>query len=69
MLWETQDGKPLDELLPEATCENAVRWIDTSCMIVDSLTKKMNSSLLLKVMEEGKISLQTTVESLESEEP
>ena len=63
MLWEKQDGTSLDELLPERICENAVRWIDTSCMIVDCLTKKMDPSVLLKVMNEGQISLQPTVES------
>ena len=63
MLWETQDGTSLDELLPESTCENAVRWIDTSCTIVDCLTKKMDPSVLLKVMQDGVISLQPTVDS------
>ena len=63
MLWETQDGTSLDELLPESTCENAVRWIDTSCMVVDSLTKKMDPSVLLKVMQEGVVNLQATVDS------
>ena len=63
MLWEKQDGTSLNELLPEAICENAVRWLDTSCMIVDSLTKKMDSTILLKLMEDGRLSLQPTVES------
>ena len=63
MLWETQDGTSLDELLSEDICENAVRWIDTSCMVVDCLTKKMDPSVLLKVMSEGKINLQATVDS------
>ena len=63
MLLETQDGTSLDELLPEEACENAVRWIDTSCMIVDCLTKKMDPSLVLKVMKEGRTSLQPTVDS------
>ena len=63
MLWETHDGTSLDELLPESVCENAVRWIDTSCMVVDSLTKKMDSNILTKLKEEGRINLQPTVES------
>ena len=41
LLWEKADGTNLDELLPEDAAENAVRWIDTSRMIVDCLTKKM----------------------------
>ena len=49
--------------MPEATCENAVRWIDTSCMVVDCLTKRMDPSVLIRLMRTGTISLQATVES------
>ena len=61
MLWENADGTPLDDLMPEATCENAVRWIDTSCMIVDCLTKRMDPKVLIRVMRTGTVSLQPTV--------
>ena len=40
LLWEKADGTNLDELEPEDVAENAVRWIDTSTMIVDCLTKR-----------------------------
>lgn len=53
----------MDELMPEASCENAVRWIDTSCMIVDCLTKRMDPIVLIRLMPTGTISLQATVES------
>ena len=63
MLWEKADGTNLDELLPENVAENAIRWIDTSCMVVDCLTKKMNPDVLLKLMRTGRLSLQATNES------
>ena len=63
MLWEKSDGTNLDELPPEAQAENAVRWIDTSCMIVDCFTKKMSPEVLLKLMQRGYLDLQPTVES------
>ena len=63
MLWEKADGTPLDDLMPEATCENAVRWIDTRCMIVDCFTKRMDPKVLIRVMRTGTVSLQPTVES------
>ena len=41
MLWENADGKSLDNLEPADIAENTVRWIETSCMIVDCLIKRM----------------------------
>ena len=63
MLWEKADGTNLDELLPEEAAENAVRWIDTSCMVVDCLTKKMKPDVLMRMMKSGKLSLKPTPES------
>ena len=63
LLWEKADGTSLDELLPDHMAENAVRWIDTSCMIVDCLTKKMKPDVLLKLMKSGKLVLRATPES------
>ena len=60
MLWEKVDGTPLDDLMPQATCENAVRWIDTSCMIVVCLTKRMDPTVLIRLMRASTISLQPT---------
>ena len=45
LLLDKADGTNLDELEPEDIAENAVRWIDTSCMVVDCLTKKMNPAI------------------------
>ena len=64
LLWEKAVGTNLDELLPEDVCENAVRWIDTSCMVVDCLTKRMRPDLLLKLMSFGKLDLKPTDESV-----
>ena len=63
MLWEKSDGTNLDELGPEDVAENAVRWIDTSCMVVDCLTKKMSPTILLKLIASSRLSLEATVES------
>ena len=63
MLWEKSDGTPLDELLPEDIAENAVRWIDISCMVVDCLTKKMKPDVMLKIMNDGILNLRPTPES------
>ena len=63
LFWEKSDGSILDELEPEKVAENAVRWIDTSCMIVDCLTKRMKTDLMLKVMEQGRLCLKPTAES------
>ena len=63
MLWENSDGTNLDELLPENVAENAVRWIDTRCMVVDCLTKKMQPDVMLKLMHSGRLDLEATPES------
>ena len=63
MLWEKADGTDLDELMPQDIAENAVRWIDTSCMIVDCLTKKMRPDLMINLIRTGELSLKPTVES------
>ena len=63
MLWEKADGTNLDELLPEEVAENAVRWIDTSCMVVDCLTKRMKPDVLINLIETGILSLKATPES------
>ena len=42
--------------------KNAIRWIDTSCMVVDCLTKKMSPAILLKLIAESRLSLGPTIE-------
>ena len=63
MLWEKSDGTNLDELPPIEEAENAVRWIDTSCMIVDCLTKKMRPDTMIKRTSTGRLSLRASAES------
>ena len=63
MLWESADGTPLDELMPERAAENAVRWIDTSCMLGDCLTKRMKPDIMIQTMGSGVLSLKATPES------
>ena len=63
MFWVKSGGTPFDELMPEATCENAAFWIDTSCMIVDCLTKRMDPIALIRLMRTDTISLHATVYS------
>ena len=64
VLWEKADGTDLEELLPATLAENAVRWIDTSCMIVDCLTKKMKPDVMHRLQESGRLSLKATAESV-----
>eukprot|EP00973_Karenia_brevis_P081826 11344271-Karenia_brevis.AAC.1 len=63
MLWEKSDGTNLDKLLPEHAAESAVRRIDTSCMVVDCLTKRMKTDVLMKLTKSGRLSLRPTPES------
>ena len=63
LLWEKPDGTNLDELEPATIAANTVRWIDTSCMIVDCLTKRMKPTVLLKLMKTGQLCLEATAES------
>ena len=63
MLWEKSDGTNLDDLMPEEMAENAVRWIDTSCMVVDCLTKRMRPDSMTWLMDNGKLCLRATPES------
>ena len=53
MLWGKSDGTNLGELMPEDSVENAVRWIDTSCMLVDCLAKRMNPMVMINSMKNG----------------
>ena len=53
----------MDDLEPEDIAENAVRWIDTSCMVVDCLAQKMNPAILLRLVASSRLSLKPTIES------
>ena len=64
VLWEKADGTDLEELQPIDVAENAIKWIDTSCMIVDCLTKKMKPDVVHKLQQSGRLSLKPTPESV-----
>jgi hypothetical protein len=63
VLWSKPDGTEFDELPPEAMAENAVRWIDTSSMVVDCLTKKMSPEVVHRVQTTCQLNLEATPES------
>ena len=60
LLWERSDGTILDELDSADVAENAIRWIDTSCMVVDCLTKKMNPKAMIDLMGAGYLDLKAS---------
>ena len=62
-MWSKPDGTEFDELPPEAMAENAVRWIDTSSMVVDCLTKKMSPEVVHRVQTTCQLNLEATPES------
>ena len=44
MIWLTPDGELREDIGPDQP--DMVRWIDTSCMVADCLTKRMRSDRL-----------------------
>ena len=63
-LWTYSDGRPKDHIYDDQT--DAVRWIDTSTMIVDPLTKEGGRGFkdrLVKTYSEGHMDLEPTAES------
>jgi hypothetical protein len=64
VLWKEADGTDLEELQPIDVAENAIKWTDTSCMIVDCLTKKMQPDVIHKLRQSGRLSLKPTPESV-----
>jgi hypothetical protein len=61
VLWEDTAGDPRDAL--EATDQDRIRWIDTSAMLADSLTKTMKCDRLRKFLDSGDMNLEATDES------
>ena len=55
--------EPHEELPADYKATNIVRWIDTSVMIADCLTKKMQPDVMLKLMHSGRLSLEASPES------
>ena len=60
-LWEDADGNPKDTMEEEQT--DKVRWIDTSTMLADPLTKLMKAERLEQALSTGVIDLEPTAES------
>jgi hypothetical protein len=63
-LWEDSKGEPLDAILNQ--WPDKCRWIDTSTMLADPLTKMMKADRLEEFLYTGKLDLQPTPESLHS---
>ena len=61
ILWEDVNGNPQESLQEDDY--NKVRWIDTSTMIADPLTKGMNPSQMLEFLKTGVIDLEPTAEA------
>ena len=69
-LWTDPDGQTYEDLpdpkakeFDKAQANNILRWIDTSAMVVDCMTKRMKPDVLIKVMD-GYIDLTPTPESV-----
>ena len=60
-LWEDADGNPKDSM--EEDQSDKVRWIDTSTMLADPLTKLMRADRLEEALSTGRIDLEPTAES------
>ena len=63
LTWGKEDGTQYDELPKERDARSAIRWIDTSAMVVDCMTKKMKGDVLVRTFE-GTLDLRPTPESL-----
>ena len=69
-LWTDPEGQTYEDLpdpkskdFDRAQANNILRWIDTSAMIVDCMTKRMKPDVLIKVMD-GYVDLTPTPESV-----
>ena len=61
MLWEDDNGMPKDEIWMDA--HDKIRWIDTSTMLADPMTKFMQPTRLLKALESCVVDLSPTAET------
>ena len=60
-IWE-RDGERTLEV--DHSCEDYPRWIDTSVMLADPLTKSMSSDTLVRTLMTGRYDMRPTAESL-----
>ena len=63
LIWLKEDGTQFEELPKEKHARNAIRWIDTSAMVVDCMTKKMKADVLIRTFA-GCLDVRPTPESL-----
>ena len=61
LLWETAEGVPKDTLEEDQT--DKIRWIDTSTMVADPLTKSMQPDRMVEMLTTGVLDLEPTEES------
>ena len=61
-IWDDDDKQPLDELDPDHP--DVIRWIDTSTMVADPLTKRMEATRLLECLDSNILDLEATKESI-----
>jgi len=64
ILWEDHNGYPIDTLKDDDN--DKVRWIDTSTMLADPLTKNMKPDRLLAFLESGILDLEPTAAAIMS---
>ena len=62
MIWLTPDGELREDIGPDQP--DMVRWIDTSCMVADCLTKRMRSDRLSECLRSCWHDLNPTDESV-----
>ena len=63
MIWIKDDGTQYEELPKERGARYAIRWIDTSAMPVDCMTKRMKGDVLVRTFA-GELDLRPTPESV-----
>ena len=61
ILWEDQHGNPIKDLLIDQS--DKIRWIDTSAMLADPLTKLMKCSRLEDALSDNVLNLEATAAS------
>ena len=63
LIWNKEDGTQYEELPKEREARQVIRWIDTSAMVVDCMTKKMKADVLIRTFQ-GTLDVRPTPESL-----
>ena len=61
LIWQDENGNEVEEL--RGDLPDQIKWVDTSVMLVDALTKDMNGNHLRACLKEGTWSLKPSAES------